>query len=356
MSWNLHIVSLLILLFAKIGLFSQERKVTLLFVGDAMQHGPQIEAAKTDSGYVYDRCFQYLNDKIASADIACVNFETTLGGAPYRGYPQFSTPDEYAVALKNVGFDLFFTANNHCLDTGKKGLERTIDVLDTIVGVKYTGTFKSGEDRALYYPLMVIKNGIRIAFLNYTYGTNGINVSTPNVVNFIEPRVMKKDIDVAKRMLPDLIIANMHWGNEYQTTASAEQKEIANFLHQNGVRIIIGHHPHVLQPIIVSKENDSIRNVVYYSLGNFVSNQRKTNTDGGAMAEITISQKEYGSPVRIESCDYSLLWVNKFFEKRKPIYEIVPFTKSGKTDVVLSNSAARKAEIFLRNANLISNF
>lgn len=329
--------------------FSQVRKVSLLFVGDAMQHGPQIKAAATDSGYVYDRCFQHIQQEISAADIACVNFETTLGGKPYRGYPLFSAPDEYAIALQHAGFDLFFTANNHCLDTGKKGLERTIEVLDTL-GVKHTGTFVNKENRTLYYPLMIIKSGIRMAFLNYTYGTNGLSVSSPNVVNFIDPKVMKKDIEAAKRMMPDVIIANVHWGNEYQTKASAAQQEVARFLHANGVRIVIGHHPHVVEPIVVSQENDSIRSVVYYSLGNFVSNQRKTNTDGGAVALITLSQEEYGKPVKIESCDYELVWVNKFFEHKKPVYEIVPLTQSGKPTITLSAKAREKAAIFARNA------
>lgn len=347
------IATVVFLLLAIVCVFTQERKVSLLFVGDAMQHGPQINAAKTDSGYSYARCFHHIKNKISAADIACVNFETTLGGKPYRGYPMFSSPDEFAMALKDAGFDLFFTANNHCLDTGKRGLERTIDILDTVVDVKHTGTFKTDSARALHYPLMMIKNGIRIAFLNYTYGTNGIKVTPPNVVNFIDPTVMKNDIEKAKQMLPDVIIANVHWGNEYHTSASKAQKEIAQFLHDNGVRIVIGHHPHVVQPIEIVKENDSIRHVVFYSLGNFISNQRKINTDGGAIAEITLTQSEQGAPVRINVCDYSLFWVNKFFEKHKAVYEIVPSTFEGNPAIPLSPEATRTMQVFTRNATKI---
>ena len=153
--------------------YAQQSKVTLLFAGDAMQHTPQVYAAKTDSGYNYDAVFELVNEKILKADIAGVNFETTLGGKPYTGYPLFSSPDEYAVALKNAGFDILFTANNHALDTGSKGLEQTIRVIKE-VGTKQTGTFESKEQRDLNYPLMIIRKGNSIAFFNYTYGTNGL--------------------------------------------------------------------------------------------------------------------------------------------------------------------------------------
>lgn len=306
---------------------AQESRVTLLFAGDAMQHLPQINAAKTDSGYNYDSVFELVKEKISKADIAVVNFETTLGGKPYTGYPLFSSPNEYAIALKNAGFDIFLTANNHALDTGKKGLEQTIRVIKE-QGVKQTGTFISEEQRMLNYPLMIIKNGIRIAFLNYTYGTNGLAVEKPNVINLIDTLLIKDDIEMARLLSPDVIIAAMHWGEEYHTTPSSRQKEIAQFLLNNDVRIIIGHHPHVVQPIETSWKNDSISHTIFYSLGNFVSNQRKLNADGGMLAEIVITKDAEDAPITIESVDYSFIWVHKYFEDQKPVYRLLPISNN----------------------------
>ena len=306
--------------------FAQESRVTLLFAGDAMQHLPQIYAAKTDSGYNYDAVFELVKDKISNADISSVNFETTLGGKPYTGYPLFSSPNEYAIALKNVGFDIFFTANNHALDTGKKGLEQTIRVIKE-KGIKQTGTFESEEQRSLNYPLMIIKNNIRIAFLNYTYGTNGLAAEKPNIVNLIDTVLIREDLQTAQLLKPDILIAVMHWGEEYHTKPSTKQKEIAHFLLRNDVRIIIGHHPHVIQPVLIDRVNDSIASTVFYSLGNFFSNQRKQNTDGGMLAEIVITKKDDDTPINIESVDYAFVWVHKYFEKDKPVYRLLPIGK-----------------------------
>lgn len=291
-----------------------------------MQHSPQLYAAKTDSGYLYEGVFELVKDKISNADIAGVNFETTLGGKPYTGYPLFSSPHEYASALSDAGFDIFFTANNHALDTGKKGLEQTIIGIKE-QDVKQTGTFVSKEQRDLSYPLMIIKNGIRIAFLNYTYGTNGLVVEEPNIVNLIDTIFIKEDLETTQLLKPDIIIAVMHWGEEYRTTPSLEQKEIAQFLFDNNVRIIIGHHPHVIQPLHTTTINDSIAHAVFFSLGNFISNQRNLNTDGGMLAEIVITKDADDASVAIESVDYSLVWVHKFFVNEKPVYRILPVEK-----------------------------
>ena len=190
--------------------WGQEQKVSFLFAGDAMQHKTQLDVAKTKDGYDYSAYFKHVEDEIKQADIAVVNFETTLPGEKYTGYPRFGSPDEFAFTLKDVGFDVFLTANNHILDKDKKGLERTIDMLDSLK-VKHTGVFKDKEKRDLYYPLMMIKNGIRIAMLNYTYGTNGFEVTKPNIVNYIDRKQILKDIDQVKLMQADIIIANVRW-------------------------------------------------------------------------------------------------------------------------------------------------
>ena len=348
---QLIVTLILILLF--FSAFSQEKRVSLLFAGDAMQHLPQVRAAQTANGYNYDSCFYLLKEKISTANIAFVNFETTLGGKPYSGYPQFSAPDEFAFGLKDAGFDVFFLANNHVVDKGRKGLERTLSVLDSM-GIKYTGAFKSKESRGLNYPLMVIKNGIRMAFLNYTYDTNGIPVPAPNVVNIIDTLQMKSDLRLTQLYNPDIVIANMHWGNEYATSQNAEQRKLADFLFRNGVRIIIGNHPHVVQPLVKNMVDEEIETVVYYSLGNFVSNQQKVNTDGGALAEIVISKPSDNSPVKIESCNYSLVWVRKYTESGKVKYTLIPVEEHKKTAIpVLSAQERQKMNIFATNADKI---
>lgn len=330
---------------------SQESRVSLLFAGDAMQHMPQVRGAMDEEGtYRYDTCFQLVRDRISAADLAGVNFETTLGGEPYTGYPLFSSPDAFAFSLKDTGFDLFFLANNHALDRGRKGVERTIELLDSI-GIKHTGTFKSIETRDLYYPLMIIKNGIRIAFLNYTYDTNGLIVREPNWVNVTDTNLIKQDLTRTQLYKPDIIIAQMHWGEEYRTIPSSHQRKQAEVLLRHGVRIVIGHHPHVVQPLVIDKENDSIRNVIYYSLGNFISNQQQPNTDGGMLAEIVIQKKDNASPVTIESCTYSLVWVEKIPRRGKIGYRLIP--SGDEVFPPLGHEEQKKMDIFVHQANRI---
>ncbi len=149
-------------------------RITLLFAGDLMQHKPQINAARTPEGtYDYSPCFSLVKEQISKADIAIGNLEVPIGGKPYGGYPAFCAPDEYLYAIKEAGFDVLLTGNNHCLDRGKKGLERTILMLDSLQ-IPYAGTYKNEDERRQRYPLFIRKNGFHIAFLNYTYGTNGI--------------------------------------------------------------------------------------------------------------------------------------------------------------------------------------
>lgn len=312
---RIYIFLLFLLVFSH-GLFAQQQKVSLLFAGDAMQHQAQLDVAKTKNGYDYSADFMHVQDQIKKADIAIVNLEVTLPGKRFSGYPNFGSPDEFAFALKDAGFDVFLTANNHILDKGKNGLERTVKVLDSMK-VKHTGVFPDKEKRDLYYPLMLIKNGIRIAMLNYTYGTNEGHVLTPpNIVNYIDRKQILKDIDLAKQMKPDIIIANMHWGVEYVLKHNKEQKALADFLIKNGVRLVIGAHPHVVQPIDIQKDSTGIKNVVVYSMGNLISNMKLTNTRGGMMVNIDISKDEETNTVTIDSCNYTLVWVHKLMKDK----------------------------------------
>ena len=184
-------------------ILSAQERITLLFVGDLMQHQAQIDAARTPQGtYDYSPCFSLVKEQIAQADIAIGNLEVTLGGRPYKGYPAFSAPDEYLKAIKDAGFDILLTANNHCLDRRKQGLERTLLMLDSL-NIPHAGTYRDSAERRSSYPLIIEKKGFRIALLNYTYGTNGIPTTTPNIVNRIDKTVMQNDIRRAKTYHPD---------------------------------------------------------------------------------------------------------------------------------------------------------
>lgn len=319
--------SIFFLLFTSISFFgfAQKQTVSLLFAGDAMQHQSQLDAAKTKDGYDYSSYFTQIEDQVKAADIAIVNFETTLPGKGYTGYPCFGSPDAFAYALKDAGFGVFLTANNHSLDKRKPGLERTITMLDSMQ-VKHLGTYVNQDKKDLHYPLMMIKNGIRIALLNYTYATNGIEIQTPNIINLIDKKQILADIQSAKAMKADIIIANMHWGIEYKLSPNSEQKDLAQFLIKNGVRLVIGGHPHVVEPLDIQKQNDSIQNIVVYSMGNFVSGMKADNTQGGMMVRIDLS-KENEEPVQIDSCSYSLVWVNKPIENGKPNFQLIPIEK-----------------------------
>ncbi|MBQ6800161.1 MAG: CapA family protein [Bacteroidaceae bacterium] len=285
-------------------------RITLLFAGDLMQHQGQIDAARQSDGtYDYAPCFQYVKKEVGRADVAIANLEVTLAGRPYRGYPQFSAPDEYARAIKDAGFDILLTANNHCLDRRKRGLERTIHVLDSLQ-IPYAGTYINKNARERLYPLLIEKNGFRIALLAYTYATNGIEVQSPNVVNYIDKAQIVEDIRKARAMKADVIIACMHWGIEYRLLPERQEREMADWLIAHGVDHVIGSHPHVLQPMEVRDDtHTAARHLVVYSLGNYISNMSAPNTDGGAMVKLEL--KKIGHIAALADCSYSLVWTSR---------------------------------------------
>ena len=343
----MRIVSFIITFIYSVTLFAQER-ITLLFVGDLMQHDAQIKSAKTTSGYDYTDCFKHVKEEISKADIAVGNLEVTLGGKPYRGYPSFSAPDEFLYAVKDAGFDVLLTGNNHCLDRGSRGLERTILMLDSL-DIASAGTYINEEERRERYPLLVEKDGFRIVFLNYTYGTNGLEPVPPRIVNYIDKGKMKEDIADARRMRPDAIIACMHWGIEYRLLPQKAEKDMADWLLAQGVDHVIGSHPHVLQPMEVKKDaHTPAKHLVVYSLGNFISNMSKENTDGGAMVRMELIK--YSDIVQMCSCDYSLVWTSRPFLSGKKNFEVYP---SGYIDKPIDNKEFMYMNRFLKSSRML---
>lgn len=309
-------------------------RISLLFAGDVMGHDSQIASALNPrtKTYDYNSCFQFIKPYVESVDLAIANLEVTLAGPPYSGYPQFSSPDALALTLKDIGFDALVTANNHCVDRGRQGLERTILMLDSLK-IPHTGTFADTLARMNDSPLIIEKNGFKLALLNYTYGTNGIAVPKSNIVNLIDTAIMSLDINEAKEFKPDVIIVFTHWGTEYQNLPSKHEKALTEFCFKKGVQLVIGAHPHVIQPMEWRKESNQF---VAYSLGNFVSGQRKRYTDGGAMAYLELQKITYkpdsslttpdSSLTTIDSAGYYLEWVYRTLDKDKDYY-ILPAVK-----------------------------
>jgi hypothetical protein len=314
-------------------------KISLLFIGDIMGHDEQIWSAENRETHTfnYDDVFRYVKPVISEADIAIANFEVTLAGPPYMGYPQFSSPADLAVACRNAGIDYLVTANNHAADRGKTGIINTINRLDSI-GIPHTGTFLNSALRDSLSPLMINRNGTSIALLNYTYGTNGINVPEPVIVNMLDKDLITNDVNKAKKRNPDIIILFLHWGTEYDTIPAKSQTDLAEYFFSIGVDLVIGSHPHVLQKMVWAKNTTERKEgIVVYSLGNFISNQRKPRTDGGSMVRIELTKN--GSSYEISNAGYYLTWVYTPIEKYRKKFFILPCSEFENKPDFFSNPA-----------------
>jgi len=320
------LLKLLILLVLPLSAISQDdddsNSLKIIFCGDLMGHGGQIKAAKTADGYDYSPCFQFVEGYLKSADLAVANFELTLAGPPYSGYPQFSSPDQVLVDAHKAGYKLFTTVNNHCMDSGKEGFLRTLHVFDSL-GIPHLGTYRDSAERAENHPLMMDIKGYRLAFLTYTYGTNEIPVPSPLVANLIDTVAMASDLNEAHERGADYVITLMHWGIEYDTVANKQQRRLAKFLLSHGSDIVIGGHPHVVQDATMDALPDNYRTpeIVVYSMGNLVSNQRFRNTDGGIMVELELTRN--GSKIE-QDCHYMPYWVYRGVYNGLYQYYILP--------------------------------
>jgi poly-gamma-glutamate synthesis protein (capsule biosynthesis protein) len=324
--------------------------LTLLFAGDIMGHDGQIASALDDSTgiYSYDSVFKYISPFVSGADIAIGNLEVTLGGPPYKGYPAFSSPDALAAACRNAGFDILVTANNHSADRGTKGIARTIRMLDSLE-IRHTGTWISGEARDSLLPLMICHDSMKIALLSYTYGTNGIVVPPPAIVSYIDTVRAAAEISSSLDAGADRTIIFIHWGTEYDTLPDLQQKKTASALLRSGADIIIGSHPHVLQPMIAESDSCGFRNPVVWSMGNFVSNQRTRRRDGGAMIRVDLQVK--GDTTVISDAGYVLTWVYTPTEEGKRKFYILPCATFENTpEFFQTSSQYEEMMVFIRDA------
>ena len=313
----------------------KDTSINIAVIGDIMCHNTQFQDAydKGTDSYDFTYVLEDVKEYLENPDLTIGNLETTFAGKSvgYSGYPTFNTPEALAENLKYYGVDVLSTVNNHCMDKGIKGLKNTIDELDKW-GFKHTGTFKTEEDSEKI--LTVDVNGIKIGFIAYTYGTNGIPV--PNdysfSVNLIDKDKIAKDIEKAKAENVDLIIAIMHWGIEYQTEPNKEQKDLADFLFSNGVDIVLGGHPHVLQTMekreVTLEDGTKKDGFIVYSLGNFISGQVKTYTKQSVILNIGLTKhNKQDAEKKITIDDVSYVPIYMYDSKGTKRYKLLDIRK-----------------------------
>jgi poly-gamma-glutamate synthesis protein (capsule biosynthesis protein) len=341
--------------------FRSVDRLTISAVGDIMVHGAQLKSAWDDKKncYNFESVFSQVKDLLTVADITIGNLETTLPGSEklYSGYPQFGAPDALIPALKEAGVSLVTTANNHTCDKGEQGLVHTIKVLDTY-GLLHVGTYHDKTEYESQRILIVERNHIRLAVLGYTYGLNGMPIPEGTYVNLINRELMADDIKLARTRNPDFIIVLLHFGTEYERYPNEFQAEIVSFLFSEGVDIVLGSHPHVLQPFesksVMDKYGVTKPRLVIYSLGNFLSNQRDRYCDGGIIFNATLEKYNFtdkGSTLNITDVNYIPTWVYVNHMPDKNQFYILPVPKYLKNDqpLQLPDDAYQKMLIFYKD-------
>jgi len=321
---------------------SLTEKITIGAIGDILIHQPVYEDAYTSGKYNFNPMLANVKGMLEGPDFVTANQESILGGRKLgiSSYPRFNSPQEIADALKSNGVDMVSTANNHSLDKGEQGLLAETAYLNHI-GLPYVGSYASQQDKEKIR--LVNKNGIKLAFLSYTYGTNGIPIPKGKdyLVNLIDQSKMKNDIQRARKAA-DIVVMSIHWGNEYQRIPTKAQKELAQFLANEGVDIIFGSHPHVLQPMEWIKTNTTRKTFIVYSLGNFLSGQNGDYKDIGGLATIDIKKNITSSGTKVELSNpafYPTFVANQKCHQ----YRVVPLEKAA--NYGLSNAAAKYQEI-----------
>ena len=312
----------------------EDTVINIVGIGDTLCHSQNFKDAYDSSTGTYDfsPMFKNITKYFDNATIAVGNLETTLAGADrgYSGYPCFNSPEELARDLKEMGIDILTTANNHCLDTGYTGLVSTLDTLDKY-GVLHTGTSRSIEEQntILYQDL----NGIKTAFLCYTYGTNGIPVPSGREysVNLIDKTFIKEQLDKAKEEGAELICVSMHWGAEYRLKPTAEQEDLAEFLIKNGADIILGNHAHVPEPMemkeVTLDDGTTREGFVIYSMGNFFSAQTQNYTRDTLILNVEVRKDGETGKISIDKATYTPVYVYDNGTSAKDRYELLDIEK-----------------------------
>lgn len=309
--------------------------VTLCFTGDLMCHSTQFNYANVGADtFDFTGVYTEVKTFLSESDFTVGNLETVVAGKNkgYSGYPYFNAPDDFIYALKDAGFDLLITANNHALDQGWDGVKRTIEIINDNQ-LYQTGTFVSKEDRDSVRIFEI--NSITIAFLAYSENTNGLPIPKGKdfAINLIDEELIKNDIVKAREKNVDVVLVHLHFGQEYLREPDDYQKQIVNKIIEYGADIIIGGHPHVIQPFNFFKTNNAELDsgFVAYSLGNFVSNQRWRYSDAGLILNIQISKNILTDSIYIREVNYLPTWVFKGETEKGREYVILPSQLSNDT-------------------------
>lgn len=305
--------------------------VEIAMIGDVMMHGPQLDAARRpdgtyDLGGVFDAVAPWLRD----ADLAIANLETVLGSEAargYTGYPMFNSPDALLDALIDAGVDVLQTANNHSLDRGASGLQRTLREIDAR-GLARTGTWATPEERRR--PWTTVRVGeLDVAVLASTYGTNGLTLDPDEdwMLCRLEDETLLADV-AAARGEADLVIVGVHWGREYVHAPDPWMRDLARRLVDAGADVVMGTHPHVLQPAEVLHATDAVGRsreaLVLYSLGNFVSNQRAPGRDGSVIARVEVRHCPRTGQTWLADVRFTPFWVDVDLADGTRAYRVVP--------------------------------
>jgi len=313
------------------------RRATLLAAGDIMTHMPQLPGyydAKSQS-YDFTPWFAQVKPILEKGDWVIANLETPIAGKDlkFTGYPRFNAPDELAIAIKQSGIQIVSTTNNHSLDRGVPGVKRTLSTVRK-AGLIPVGTSVSKTDRSRR--VIEERNGIRLGFLAYTYGTNGIPLPADSAyaVNLIEPETIKRDIADLRQAGADAVAVSLHFGVEYQRLPNAEQKRLVRELVQAGADIVLGSHPHVVQPyeeidVPASESDDGTarKGIAIYSLGNFISNQTGNWKDVGLIFGVQLTKTVHPdgtSEIRWEKITTTPTWVHIVWNNKVRNYTIIP--------------------------------
>lgn len=310
---------------------------TIGAIGDILIHDWVYEDAAIDQTYDFKPMLTNIKPFMSKPDFLIANQETILGGIEMglSSYPTFNSPQEVGDAFIDAGVDFVSTANNHSLDKGERGILTEIAYFNT-VGLPYVGVFKDPVDQQTLRIMNI--NGIKAAILSYTYGTNGIPIPKGKdyLVNLIDKNKMKAEIKRAKQQA-DIVIMSMHWGNEYNRIPSPMQKDLAQFLVNEGADIIFGHHPHVLQPMEWLTDASGRKAFVIYSLGNFLSGQMHDYKDIGGIATINVKKTVSSSGVKIDL--YNPEFLPTYVSNQKlqnyrvvPLLDAAPYGLTGAAD------------------------
>jgi len=325
---------------------TRQESVTLIAAGDCLMHNTQIWSGLQEDGtYRFSTFFADVEHLIKAGDYASTNFEAPMAGPEggYKGYPRFNSPDAMAATFKNAGFDLIVTANNHAMDKGVNGCLRTLDVLHA-AGLDTVGTYQNQESSSNF--LIKDIRGVKVGYVAYTYGTNGIPVPEDYtyLVNFMDKEKIMADIKELRPQV-DILVAVLHWGIEYAPKPTPEQVLMAHELCDAGVDVILGSHPHVIQTMEIVNTGNKDRFVIY-SMGNFISHQRGMERNSGIILQLKFNKNFSTGETILQEASYIPTYSYNYIENGKYIFRVAPVEET------IKRIEAGEAEPFFKREHL----